>query len=168
MPDGQASDGDANSFGGSNGDAMPEMPEGQTPPGDFGDMNSLGGSDGGGFPGGAAVEGQLGSWSQGGKDANSLQGDDYAYDAALYVTASGIDMTKSAADRMAEGTIDDSYAEGVVIEDSESGHNGILVTDTAYAIRGAKITLLTDADGTDTCDFSGKGAAVAVFGKTAK
>ena len=113
LPDGQASGGDANSFGGSGGDAMPEMPEGQTPPGDFGDMDmsSFGGSDGGGFPGGAAVEGQLGSWSQGGKDANSLQGDDYAYDAALYVTASGIDMTKSAADRMAECTIDDSYAE---------------------------------------------------------
>ena len=168
MPDGQTppgNTGDADSFGGSSGDAVPEMPDGQTPPGDAG---SFGGSEGGGFPGGGApAEGQLGSWSQGGKDANSLQGDDYAYDAALYVTADGLDMAKSATGRMAEGTIDDHYADGVVIDDGESGHNGILVANTGYAIRNASINMLTDADGTDTCDFSGKGAAIAAFGENA-
>ena len=170
MPQGQqVPDGNGDSFGGSGGDAMPQMPEGQTPPGDFGDMDmsSFGGSEGG-FPGGAAVEGQIGSWSQGGKDVGSLQGDDYAYDAALYVTADGIDMSKSAADRMTEGTLDNRYADGVVLNDSASGHNGILVANAEYKISNAAITMLTDADGTDTCDFSGKGAAIAAFGENAK
>ena len=103
----------------------------------------------------------------GGTDADSIDGDDYAYDAALYVTADGIDEEKSATDRMYEGTYDDSAATGIVIDDSESGHNGILVVDADYTISGATIDMLTDADGSDTCDFSGKGTAIAAFGDDA-
>ena len=122
-----------------------------------------------GAPGGnqSQVEGQLGSWSMGGTDADSIGGNDYAYDAALYVTADGIDTEKSAADRITEGAYDAENASGIIISDSESGHNGILVYNTDYTITNADITLLTDADGSDTCDFSGKGTAIAAFGSDA-
>ena len=141
-------------------------PGGMTPPEGMDEPPQGGPGD---APGGqqSNVEGQLGSWSMGGTDADSIGGDDYAYDAALYVTAEGIDSEKSATDRITEGTYDDSTATGIVIDDGESGHNGILVVDTDYTITGATIDMLTDADGSDTCDFSGKGTAIAAFGDDA-
>ena len=41
------------------------------------------------------------------------------------------------------------------------------MVDAPYTITGAEITMLTDADGSDTCDFSGKGSAIAAFGSDA-
>ena len=131
----------------------PERPDGQTRGGPGGQQGH--------------AEGQLGSWSMGGTDADSIGGDDYAYDAAIYITTEGISAEKSAVDRIAEGDYDEHSATGLVLNDSESGHNGILVYNTDYAITGADITMLTDADGSDTCDFSGKGTAIAVFGSDA-
>ena len=183
MPDGQTPPDD---FGGSSG--MPGggdfdgssgfpaggdfsgTPDGQTPPDGFdGSSGFPGGGFPGGFPGsGEKVEGQLGSWSMGGTDAATPEGDDYGYDAALYVTAEGVDEEKSAVSRLAEGAYDASVADGIVIDDSETGHNGVLVVGTEYTVSNAKIDLVTEADGTDTCDFSGKGAAIAVFGSDAK
>ena len=160
-------------------EGMGQPPEGMTPPDGMGEPpeGGPGGMSPEGGPGGAPgeapgrqqsqVDGQLGSWSMGGTDADSIDGDDYAYDAALYVTADGIDEEKSATDRIYEGTYDDSAATGIVIDDSESGHNGILVVDADYTIFGATIDMLTDADGSDTCDFSGKGTAIAAFGDDA-
>ena len=165
--------------GGTPPEGMGQPPEGMTPPDGMGEPpeGGPGGMPPEGGPGGAPgeapggqqsqVDGQLGSWSMGGTDADSIDGDDYAYDAALYVTADGIDEEKSATDRMYEGTYDDSAATGIVIDDSESGHNGILVVDADYTISGATIDMLTDADGSDTCDFSGKGTAIAAFGDDA-
>ncbi|MGI6107185.1 MAG: hypothetical protein ACOX8B_04545 [Lachnospiraceae bacterium] len=66
--------------------------------------------------------------------------------------------------RVTEGTVSDTSADGIVISDSESGHEAVIVLDSDYTISGADITLDTDADGTDTCDFSGTGTAVAVYG----
>ena len=155
------------------GSRPPQMPEGGfsgggpggTPP----DKPDGGHGGPGDAPGGrqSHTEGQLGSWSMGGTDADSIEGDDYAYDAALYVTAEGINEEQSAVGRISAGTYDGQSASGVVISDSESGHNGILVYNTDYTITGAEITMLTDADGSDTCDFSGKGTAIAVFGSDA-
>ena len=160
------------------------FPEGMTPPEGDGFNPSEGGPGGmtfpegmtppeGGFPGGMTfgcgekTGGQLGSWSMGGRDAASVEGDDYAYDAALYISAEGVNKEKSAVDRIVSGTYDGESATGVVISDSVSGRNGVIVENAAYTISGAAIDLLTAADGTDTCDFSGKGTAVAVFGKQA-
>ena len=119
--------------------------------------------DGMGDPGGNGgekAEGVIGSWSSGGSE-------DYKYDAALYVTGEGIDEEKSSTDRIASGEYDASSADGIVIEDSQSGDNGILVLNADYAISNANISLLTDADGSDTCDFSGRGSAIAVYGSEA-
>ena len=155
--------------GGPGGTPPEGFPEGMTPPDGMGEPPQGGPGGPGGAPGGqqSQVEGQLGSWSLGGTDADSAGGDDYAYDAALYVTAEGIDEEKSATERISSGEYDASGASGIVIDDGESGHNGILVVDADYTITGATIDLLTDADGTDTCDFSGKGTAIAAFGSGA-
>ena len=191
MPDGNPPDMQGGPGGNPPDGTPPVMPDGNppdmqggpggnppdgTPPGGFGGgpggPGGNGGTpperpDGSGGSGGQKAEGQLGSWSMGGTDASTIDGDDYAYDAALYVTADGVDSEKSAAARIASGTYDADSAENVVLSDSASGHNGILICNTDYAISGAKIELLTDADGSDTCDFSGKGSAIAVFGKDA-
>ncbi|MBQ6960285.1 MAG: hypothetical protein IJP78_04830 [Clostridia bacterium] len=157
----------------------PEMPEGGFPggPGGTPPEKTDGQPGGPGRPGGAPghapggqqshAEGQLGSWSMGGTNADGMEGDDYAYDAALYVTADGINEEQSAIDRITSGSYDAQSASGIVISDSESGHNGILVYNTDYAISDAEITMLSDADGSDTCDFSGKGTAIAAFGSDA-
>ena len=162
-PEGQPPEPPEGGFPGGPGSTPPEKPDGQ--PG------GPGGPDG--APGDAPdrqqghAEGQLGSWSMGGTNADGIEGDDYAYDAALYVTADGIVEDKSSADRIASGTYDAQSASGIVINDSTSGHNGILVYNTDYAVSNAEITMLTDADGSDTCDFSGKGTAIAAFGSDA-
>ena len=155
---------DGSGFGNSDGS---QMPEGMTPPAgaDFGSSDGMPQ----GFPGSQGqAEGQLGSFSMGGTNAESPEGDDYAYDAALYVTAEGVSDDKSVLARISEGTFGDRNAEGIVIRDSESGHNGVLVTNAEYTVTGAVIELMTGADGTDTCDFSGKGTAIAAFGENAK
>lgn len=173
MPNGAAMNGEMPQN--MDGQTPPEKPDGmpgEMPQGMDGQMpDSMGGQmPGGDAPGGqqSQAEGQLGSWSMGGTDASTIDGDDYAYDAAIYVTAEGMDEEKSATDRIASGTYDDASASDVVIEDGESGHNGILVDNTEYTISNAQINLLTDADGSDTCDFSGKGSAIAVFGENGK
>lgn len=153
----------------------PEKPDGSMAPPDGGNGQPPAKPDGtrpGGpedAPGGrqGRVEGQLGSWSMGGTDDASEGGNDYAYDAALYVTAEGISQDQSSVDRVSAGTYDENSAENIVINDSESGHNGILVYNADYVVSGAEITMLTEADGTDTCDFSGKGTAIAAFGSDA-
>ena len=163
VPEGAPPEMPDSGFSGSHGGTPHKKPDGQ--PGGPGGS----GSPPGDAPGGqqSHAEGQLGSWSLGGTNADSIEGDDYAYDAALYVTADGIAEDKSSADRIVTGTYDAQSASGVVISDSESGHNGILVYNTDYTIFNAEITMLTDADGSDTCDFSGKGTAIAAFGSDA-
>ena len=166
-----------------------EMPEGQPPEGGPGDEMPEGqppeGGPGGempeGEPGGEAPQGMpgagatssanenvLGSWSSGGTDVESSFGDDYAYDSTLYITAEGIDEEKSAEERIASGEYDAAGVTDVTLMDVESGHNGILIYNTPYKITNSLIEMITEADGTDTCDFSGKGSAVAVFGNEGK
>ena len=118
--------------------------------------------DGMGGPGGSneKAEGVIGSWSSGGSE-------DYEYSAALYVTAEGIDEEKSSTERIASGAYDASSSDGIVIEDTQSGDNGIIVVDADYVISNTEINLLTNADGSDTCDFSGRGSAIAVYGPQA-
>ena len=130
--------------------------------------DSAGGSSGMPGMGGDPVEGQLGSWNGGGTKADAVEGNDYAYDAAMFVTAEGVDAEKTAADRIVGGSYDAQQADGVSIVDNVAGHNAIIVVDTKYTIANAQIDMITDADGTNTCDFSGKGTAIAVYGETAE
>ena len=152
-----------------------ERPEGQPPEGGPGGEMPEGGPGGEaphGMPGedgsSSANENVLGSWTSGGTDAESASGDDYAYDSTLYITAEGIDEEKSAEERIASGEYDAAGATDITLMDVESGHNGILIYNTPYTITNSLIEMVTEADGTDTCDFSGKGSAVAVFGSDGK
>lgn len=115
---------------------------------------------------GSGFEGPIGSWTGGGTDASTAEGDDYAYSPALYVTADGVDAA-SAFSRISGGSYDDAQATGIAIDDSASGHNGLIVNNVPYTLSNATIIMNTDADGTNTCDFSGKGTAVAAFGENA-
>ena len=159
MPNGEKPDGQPPEM--SNGDNPPEKPDGEKPDG----PGQMGGGESGGE---SRVSGQLGSWSMGGTDASSEEGNDYAYDSALYITSEGIEEDKSSTDRIEGGSYDGTSASGITIDDDTSGHNGILIDNAAYSITDAEINLLTDADGTDTCDFSGKGTAVSAFGSDAE
>ncbi|MCD8230834.1 MAG: hypothetical protein LUD14_03260 [Clostridiales bacterium] len=102
-------------------------------------------------------ESVIGSWSSGGEE-------DYQYIAALIVNGNMVDAYYSNTELISAGTYNGSAADGIEITDSESGHNGIIIIDSDYEITGAYIILNTDADGTDTCDFSGNGSAIAVYG----
>ncbi|MBR2796322.1 MAG: hypothetical protein IKE17_01050 [Clostridia bacterium] len=143
-------------------EGMGEPPQGG-PGGDMGNPpDGMGGPGGGSAPSDNAEkpEGMIGSWSSGGSE-------DYEYDAALYITGEGIDGEKSSTDRIASGEYDASGVDGIVIEDTQSGDNGVIVVDADYTISNANINLLTDANGSDTCDFSGRGSAIAVYGQEA-
>lgn len=130
--------------------------------------DSAGASSGMPGMGGDPVEGQLGSWNGGGTNADAVEGNDYAYDAALFITVEGLDAEKTAPDRISGGAYDGQAADGVSIIDGVAGHNAIIVDDAKYTISNVEIEMITDADGTNTCDFSGKGTAIAVFGETAE
>ena len=98
---------------------LPELPTGAMGEPPQGGPGGPGGNPPDGAPGDAPggqqsqVEGQLGSWSLGGTDADSIGGDDYAYDAALYITAEGIDTEKSSTDRISSGDYDETSASGM-------------------------------------------------------
>jgi RNase P/RNase MRP subunit p29 len=111
--------------------------------------------------------GTIGSWTSGGTNAAEEGGDDYAYDPVAYVTKDGVQEKFSDSSRLEGGTITGTEATDVEINDSKSGHNGIIVNNTAYTIKNAKITMETKADGTDTCDFSGRGSAIMAVGSDA-
>ena len=115
--------------GGPGGNPPDGSHEGMTPPDGMGEPPQGGpGGPGGNPPDGAPgdapggqqsqVEGQLGSWSLGGTDADSIGGDDYAYDAALYITEEGIDTEKSETDRISSGVYNETGASGIVIDDT--------------------------------------------------
>ncbi len=122
--------------------------------------NAMGG---GGMGSSGPAEGQIGSWSGGGTDASTVGGNDYAYDAAVYVEDGKIVDDESATDRLDGGEVTDASASDFTIDDSESGHNGIIVINSDYEISNATIKMNTTADGSDTCDFSGLGSAIAAY-----
>lgn len=96
------------------------------------------------------VTGVLGSFSS--DDSN-----DHVYTTTAYYDGTALYTTNS--------SITESSADGITISDSSSGHSAIVLKDAGdYTISGAVITMDTDADGSDTCDFTGVGAAIAVFG----
>lgn len=117
-----------------------------------------------------SLYGLIGSWSSGGnnvdEDGNPIldQDNDYLYTAAVAVVDGDID-TYTNDSLINSGNFDATSASDIVIDDSESGHNGILLYNVGdYTITNADINLETDADGSDTCDFSGVGSAIMATG----
>ena len=104
------------------------------------------------------------SWTSGGQDATTLVGDDYAFVPVVYVENGVYDAEKSLAGD-AEG-ITDTELTGLDIQIEMDGLNGVILYNSDYTIKDSVIALnAAAADGSTTCDFSGKGAAVATYGE---
>ncbi len=94
----------------------------------------------------------------------TTEDDDYAFISALYVKDGKVVADISVADART-GEVTDTLAKGVVIKSTYEGFNPIIVVDSDYTIQDADIEIDAPAgDGSLTCDFSGLGAAVAVYG----
>lgn len=77
----------------------------------------------------------------------------------LEIITKGSFATEAAAPRYA--TVQNENVDGQEIIDDVSWHNGVVYdAEGKWAINGTTITMNTDADGSDTNDFSGLGAAV--------
>ena len=85
------------------------------------------------------------------------------YRAALYVNKDGVVPGGSASAAISGGTYDDRGADGLRIDSVSHDFSAVIVNGGEYSIKNAKISMLSDADGSDTCDFAGLGSAVAAF-----
>lgn len=103
------------------------------------------------------------SWKTGGTEAGTLNGDDYSFTPAIYISEGAYDKEKSVAGDAASVT--DTEASNLKLTIEKEAVNGIMVNNSTYSIADSVINVATpDADGSLTCDFSGLGAAIAVYG----
>lgn len=109
---------------------------------------------------------ELCSWTDGGTDASTIDGDDYAFTPVVYVKDGVYDAEKSLAGETAAVTDTETSNLDLTIE--KESVNGIIVKDSDYTIADSVINVETPAaDGSTTCDFSGLGSAVAIYGDSA-
>ena len=112
-----------------------------------------------------ALNDGLCSWSQGGTDDTTLDGNDYSLTPAVYVTNGRYAAAQSVAGE--QEYITDTALDNVEIESDVRGTNGIVIYASDYAITNTSVSMNTaDEDGFTSCDFSGKGAALAVYGNS--
>lgn len=103
------------------------------------------------------------SWTTGGTDADALEGDDYAFTPVIYIDGGSYDAEKSLVGDSAAVTGTETSNLKLTVE--KTGVNGIVVNNSDYTIKDSVITVAAaGADGSDSCDFSGIGAAIAVYG----
>lgn len=103
------------------------------------------------------------SWTTGGTEAGTINGDDYAFTPVIYINDGVYDTEKSVVGDAA--TVTDTEATNLNMTIEKTAVNGIIVNNSAYAIKDSIINLnAAEADGSDTCDFSGVGTAIAVYG----
>ncbi len=103
------------------------------------------------------------SWTTGGTEAGTLNGDDYSFTPAIYIHEGTYDKEKSAVGDAKAVT--DTETKNIKLTIEKEAVNGIMVNNSTYSIADSVINVATpDADGSLTCDFSGLGAAIAVYG----
>ena len=85
------------------------------------------------------------------------------YRTAIYVTKDGVVPECSASRAFSGGDIRDTYADGLALDSRSRDFSALIVDGGRYSIKNASLRLLSDADGTDTCDFVGLGSAVSAF-----
>ncbi len=103
------------------------------------------------------------SWTTGGTEAGTINGDDYALTPVIYINDGAYDTEKSVVGDAA--TVTDTEATNLNMTIDKVAVNGIIVNNSDYAIKDSVINLnAAEADGSDTCDFSGVGTAIAVYG----
>ena len=85
------------------------------------------------------------------------------YRTALYVTEKGISAPHSVPAAVSGGSYNDASAEGLRVESNSHDFSAVIADGGRYFLKDAKIRMISDADGMDTCDFVGLGSAVAAF-----
>lgn len=117
----------------------------------------------------AAVNGldeELCSWTTGGTQAGTVDGDDYSFAPVIYINDGAYDTEKSLVGDSAAVTDTETSNLELIIE--KEAVNGIIVNNSDYAVTDSIISInVPEADGSLTCDFSGLGSAIAVYGKSA-
>jgi hypothetical protein len=98
------------------------------------------------------------SFSAGG---TTKEDNDYAFRPGIYINNNEIVAESSVLD-----TTGLSAAEiaNLTITAADDDFNPIVINNSKVTLSGLQISNMTDADGSETCDFSGLGAAVAVYG----
>ncbi len=86
------------------------------------------------------------------------------YRTALYITKDGVDAARSASAAISGGSFDGAGSEGLVVKSNSHDFSAVIVDGGNYTLKNAKLHMISDADGSDTCDFVGLGSAVAAFG----
>lgn len=82
---------------------------------------------------------------------------------ALYVTKDGVVDEKSASAAVRGGRFDGSGADGVTVEARTDDFSALIVDGGAYTLKNARISMPTQSDGKNVCDFAGLGSAVAAY-----
>jgi hypothetical protein len=109
------------------------------------------------------LDDELCSWTDGGTDASTLGGDDYAITPVVYVNDGAYESDKSIAGD--SEAVSDTEVSNLDLTIEKEAVNGIVVNNSDYTIKDSSINVaVPDADGSETCDFSGIGAAIAVYG----
>ncbi len=105
------------------------------------------------------------SWTTGGTEAGTINGNDYAFTPAIYINGGAYDKEKSI---VKDADVTDTEASNLTLTVEKEGVNGIMVNNSDYTIADSVISVnAAEADGMETCDFSGIGAAIAVYGQSA-
>ena len=85
------------------------------------------------------------------------------YRAGLYVTKEGLQAGASVTAAISGGQFDDAGAEGIRVESRSADFSAVIVDGGRYALKNAKLNMLSDSDGSQVCDFVGLGSAVCAF-----
>lgn len=105
------------------------------------------------------------SWTTGGTEAGTINGDDYSFSPVIYINGGAYDKEKSLVGDAA--TVTDTEMSNLSLTVEKVGVNGIIVNNSDYTIKDSTINLnAPEADGSLTCDFSGLGSAIAVYGQS--
>ena len=86
-----------------------------------------------------------------------------AYRTALFVTEDGVSRAHSVVAAISGGSFDDQGAEGVCVKAGSPDFSALIVQGGKYSLKNAKLFMLTNGDGMDSCDFVGYGSAVCAF-----
>ena len=85
------------------------------------------------------------------------------YRTALFVGKDGLVDGRSVTGAVRGGRYDDAAAEDITVEGHSDSFSALIVDGGKYVLRGAKISMPTESDGKNVCDFAGLGSAVAAF-----
>lgn len=165
---GMAGTGSASDEGG--GPGAGNAPDADSMPGD-GEAPDSGNASGDGEAPGSGSAPDRGNGPGGGDTSGEASGAEGAFSEKSGSDSSALgSFTSSDSDDNSISAVEtydsDASVSGLVISESASGVNGIVVSGANVDFDDISITLYTDADGSDTCDFTGKGTAFAVYGSS--